>query len=63
LLYSYVVEFKLQLMAHHKIWESGKNPHCRPDKGKKKPQALRRAKRRLQNLKNKLRGQSTPSLF
>lgn len=41
-------------MAHHKIWESGKKPYRRPDKGKKKPQAIRQAKRRLKNLKSKL---------
>ena len=43
------------LMAHHKIWESGRNPHKRPDKGKKKPQAIRQAKKRLKNLKKRLK--------
>jgi hypothetical protein len=41
-------------MAHHKIWESGRDPHRRPDKGKKKPQAIRQAKKRLKVLKKRL---------
>jgi len=39
---------------HHKIWESGREPHRRPDKGKKKPQAIRQAKKRMKNLKKRL---------
>jgi hypothetical protein len=41
-------------MAHHKIWESSRNPHKRNDKGKKKPQAIRQAKARRQALKKRL---------
>jgi hypothetical protein len=41
-------------MAHHKIWESGREPHRRPDRGKKKPQAIRQAKKRMKNLKKRL---------
>ena len=41
-------------MAHHKIWESGRHPSRRPDKGKKKPQAIRQAKARRQALKKRL---------
>jgi hypothetical protein len=40
-------------MAHHKIWESGRHPSRRPDKGKKKPQAIRQAKKRLKSFKKK----------
>jgi hypothetical protein len=40
----------------HKIWESGRNPNKRNDKGKKKPQAIRQAKARLKNLKKRLKG-------
>jgi hypothetical protein len=39
---------------HHKIWESGREPYRRPDKGKKKPQAIRQAKKRMKNLKKRL---------
>jgi hypothetical protein len=42
----------------HKIWESGRNPSKRNDKGKKKPQALRQAKARRQALKKHLKGAS-----
>jgi hypothetical protein len=38
----------------HKIWETGRNPHKRNDKGKKKPQALRQAKARRQAFKKRL---------
>jgi hypothetical protein len=38
----------------HKIWESGRNPNRRNDKGKKKPQAIRQAKKRMKNLKKRL---------
>ena len=38
-------------MPHHKIWESGRNPYRRPDKGKKKPQMLRQASKRLAQFK------------
>ena len=38
-------------MPHHKIWETGRNPHRRPDKGKKKPQMLRQARKRLAQFK------------
>lgn len=41
-------------MAHHKIWESGRNPSRRNDRGKKKPQAIRQAKARRQALKKRL---------
>jgi Ni/Co efflux regulator RcnB len=37
----------------HKIWESGRNPSKRNDKGKKKPQALRQAKARLSHFKKR----------
>jgi len=40
-------------MAHHKIWESGRHPSRRPDKGKKKPQAIRQAKKRLAQFKKR----------
>jgi len=48
------MEVRTTPMAHHKIWESGRNPHKRPDKGKKKPQAIRQAKKRLKDLKKRL---------
>ena len=38
-------------MTRHKIWESGRKPHRRPDKGKKKPQAMRQARKRLAHFK------------
>jgi hypothetical protein len=38
----------------HKIWESGRTPSRRNDKGKKKPQAIRQAKKRLKALKKRL---------
>jgi len=41
-------------MTRHKIWESGRQPHKRPDKGKKKPQAIRQAKKKMKNLKKRL---------
>lgn len=41
-------------MAHHKIWESGRQPNRRPDKGKRKPQAIRQAKKRMKSLKKRL---------
>jgi hypothetical protein len=43
-------------MAHHKIWENGRNPSKRNDKGRKKPQAIRQAKKRMKNLKKRLTG-------
>jgi hypothetical protein len=38
----------------HKIWESGRTPSRRNDKGKKKPQAIRQAKAKRQALKKRL---------
>jgi hypothetical protein len=43
-------------MSHHKIWETGKNPSKRNDKGRKKPVQIRNAKKRLAALKKKLGG-------
>jgi hypothetical protein len=37
----------------HKIWESGRTPHKRNDKGKKKPQAIRQAKAKLKAFKKR----------
>jgi hypothetical protein len=48
------MEVRTTPMAHHKIWESGRNPHKRPDKGKRKPQAIRQAKKRMKSLKKRL---------
>jgi hypothetical protein len=49
----------------HKIWESGRSPHRRNDKGKRKPQALRQAKARLAHFKkcHKGRPKGDPSLY
>jgi hypothetical protein len=41
------------MATHHKIWADGKNPHRRNNKGKKKPQALRQAKKRRQQFKKR----------
>lgn len=43
-------------MSHHKIWESGKNPSKRNDKGRKKPVQARNARKRLQAFKKKYGG-------
>jgi len=43
-------------MSHHKIWETGKNPSRRNDKGRKKPVQMRNARKRLAALKKKLGG-------
>jgi hypothetical protein len=40
-------------MSHHKIWESGKKPFCRNEKGRKKPVQLKNARKRLAALKKK----------
>lgn len=48
------MEVPQKTMAHHKIWESGRQPHKRPDKGKKKPQAIRQARKKTKNLKKRL---------
>ena len=52
-------------MTHHKIWESGRTPSRRNDKGKKKPQAIRQAKARLRQFKKRHMGrpQGDPSLY
>jgi len=50
-------------MAHHKIWESGRQPHKRPDKGKKKPQAIRQAKKRAKNLMKRLNRRDASFLY
>jgi hypothetical protein len=50
-------------MAHHKIWESGRQPHKRPDKGKKKPQAIRQAKKRAKNLMKRLNQRDASFLY
>jgi hypothetical protein len=49
-------------MAHHKIWESGRHPSRRPDKGKKKPQAIRQAKKRLAQFKKRHMGRPLDDL-
>jgi hypothetical protein len=46
----------------HKIWESGRTPHKRNDKGKKKPQALRQAKARLRQFKKRHMGRPKDDL-
>jgi hypothetical protein len=50
-------------MAHHKIWESGRNPHKRNDKGKRKPQAVRQAKERLRQFKKRHMGRPQGDLL
>lgn len=50
-------------MAHHKIWESGRNPYRRNDKGKKKPQAIRQAKARLRQFKKRHMGRPEGDLL
>jgi hypothetical protein len=49
-------------MSHHKIWETGKNPSRRNDKGRKKPVQMRNARKRLAALKKKLGGGKMPPL-
>ena len=50
-------------MAHHKIWENGRNPYKRNDKGKKKPQAIRQAKARLRQFKKRHMGRQQGDLL
>jgi hypothetical protein len=40
-------------MSHHKIWETGKNPSKRNDKGRRKPVQARNARKRLAAFKKK----------
>lgn len=51
-----MIVLRKPMATHHKIWETGKNPSRRNDKGRKKPQALRQAKARRQALKKRLNG-------
>lgn len=46
-------------MSHHKIWETGKNPSKRNDKGHRKPVQARNARKRLAAFKKKYRGGKT----
>lgn len=42
------------MSTHYKIWGTGKDPNKRPDRGRKKPQAIRQAKQRAKSLLKKL---------
>jgi hypothetical protein len=46
-------------MSHHKIWETGKTPSKRNDKGRKKPVQARNARKRLAAFKKKYGGGKT----
>jgi hypothetical protein len=51
-------------MSHHKIWETGKNPSRRNDKGRRKPVQARNARKRLAAFKKKYgSGKSAPFSF
>ena len=46
-------------MSHHKIWETGKRPYKRNDKGRRKPVQARNARKRLAAFKKKYGGGKT----
>ena len=51
-------------MSHHKIWETGKRPYKRNDKGRRKPVQARNARKRLAALKKKYgSGKTAPFSF